>query len=99
MVVRSLAVLFPEFESPPPATTATLVTLGGALGATLTVSVIGEWFAPAASVSERSQLSDASVHVQPDPARPVGDSADGSVSVTVTLPLVDPGPALLTVSE
>jgi hypothetical protein len=39
--VGSLAALLPVFDSPPPETEAVLVTLAGALLATLTVRVIG----------------------------------------------------------
>ncbi len=40
-LVRSLAVLFEVMISPPPETVPVLVTLAGALAATLTVRVIG----------------------------------------------------------
>src|SRR5205814_1835384 len=98
MTVGSLGLLLPGLASPPPATTARVVKLGGALAATFTVSVIGGARAPAASTSERVQVSVASVHDQPVPARPLAFKPFGSVSVTFTAPLVGPAPPLLTVS-
>src|SRR5438093_135222 len=96
MSVRSLAVLLPGLASPPPATTATLVTLDGALASTFTVSVIRSEEGRVGITAEFVQVSVASVHVQPVPDRLVAVKPDGSASTTVTAPLVGPAPTLLT---
>src|SRR5947208_696043 len=80
MTVGSLPVLLPGLASPPPATTATLVMLGGALPAKFTVSVIRVSVAQAAGLPDCVQVSVARVHVQPEPASPVAVKPDGSVS-------------------
>jgi hypothetical protein len=49
---------------------------------------------PAASTSLRVQETDASVHVHPEPLSAVAVSPLGTVSVTVTVPLVGPLPAV-----
>src|SRR5947208_1678353 len=98
MTVRSVTELLVVFSSPPPETVAVLVTLAGASPATFTVTVIGGQLPPAASASERWQVSVASVHVQPVPLRPVAGKPPGIVSVTVIVPLVGPAPTLLAVS-
>ena len=71
-----------------------LVTLAGAVPATLTVSVIGRIARPAASTSLRVQVRAGCVQVQPVPAIAVAVNPAGSVSVTVTVPLVGAVPLL-----
>src|SRR5262245_27843791 len=97
MVVTSVAVSFAVFNSPPPATLTLFVTLDEALLPTLTVRVIAGYDAPPASASLRKQVRVATVHVHPVPLIAVAVRPAGSVSITVTRPLVGPPPALLTV--
>src|ERR1700719_3921608 len=99
MVVGSLDALFAALVSPPPFTVAVLVTLAGALAATLAVSVMAGKADPMARTSLRVQVSVASVHVQPVPLTAVGVSPGGSVSTTVTTPELGPVPTLATVIE
>jgi hypothetical protein len=76
---------------PPPETVAVLVTLAEALAATLTVSMIGGWLAPGARTSLRVHVTVApTVQVQPEPVAAVAVSPAGKVSLTVTVPVVDP---------
>jgi hypothetical protein len=99
IVVASLEVSLPVFVSPPPDTVATLVTDDGALLATFTVSVIAGYAAPAASTSLRVQLGEPTPtsQFQPLPAMAVAVRPVGTVSSTVTAPLLGPEPTLLTV--
>ena len=98
IVVGSASLLLARLVSPPPETVAVLVTLAGALVATLTVSVSGGALAPAAIGSLRVHESvGTSVHVQPVPANAVAVRPVGSVSVTVIVPIVAAAPAFLTV--
>ena len=96
IVVGSLALLLPVLISPPPETFAMLVTVNGALLATLTVSTTGGQISPAARASLRLQVSVPSVHVHPVPLIAVAVRASGSASVTVTVPLVDNSPMFFT---
>src|SRR5258706_5910454 len=98
MAVTSLAPLLVVTSSPPPATVAVLVTLAGAFDATLTVSVIKGYEAPAASTSLRVHAPAGWLHVQPVPPIAVAVRPEGSVSLTVTVPLVGPPPLLRTLS-
>src|SRR5437899_2668065 len=67
IVVGSFAVLLPVLVSPPPETVAVLVTVTGALLATLTVRVMGGWLAPGARVSLRVQGPEGGGQIQPLP--------------------------------
>ncbi len=95
-VVGSVAV--GEFAAPPPLVVAEFVTEAGALAATLTVSVIGFPAAPTAMTVVLVQVTDcpASLHVQPVPVAALNVKPAGSVSVTVTVPVVATFPVLLT---
>src|SRR5271170_7592001 len=95
IVVGSLAVAVPV--APPPEAAAELVTLVGALAATLTVSVMAGKLAPATSTVVDVQVNVPSEQVQPVPAIAVAVRPAGSVSTTVTVPLVDAVPELVTV--
>jgi hypothetical protein len=90
-------------DAVPPPDTAAWFTWGEvAVADTFTVTVIGGKLAPVASVSLRSQVfaPPAPGHVQPVPAMDTKVSPDGTVSVTVTVPLVAPAAApLLTDTE
>src|SRR5262249_16744022 len=86
--VGSLAVLFAVLISPPTDTAAEFLTLEGALPATVTVRVIAGKFELAAKTSLRVQVRDASVQFHPVPVKAVAVRPVGSVSVTVTVPLV-----------
>jgi hypothetical protein len=88
--VGSLAVSFETFDSPPPDTVTVLVITDGASIATFTVRVIGGYFAAEASVSEREQVSEASLQFHPVPAIAVAVRPGGNVSVSVTSPIVGP---------
>src|SRR4051812_7212481 len=98
MAVTSEALSLLVLLSPPPLTLAVLVTLAGALEATVTVNVMSGYFAPLASSSLRVHVRDDSVQAQPVPFKAVADSPAGSESVTVTLPVVEPVPLLAAVS-
>ena len=92
--VTSLAVADEEF---PPDTPTWLVTLAGALVATLTVTVIAGKLAPAANAVLRVQVL--VEQLQPVPVMDTKVRPVGTVSVTVTVPLVGPAAlALLTVT-
>src|SRR5438876_339000 len=80
-------------------TVAVLVTAGGALAATFTVSVIEGYEAPAASTSLRVHGPAGWLHVQPVPPIAVAVRPEGSVSLAVTVPLVGPLPLLRTLSR
>jgi hypothetical protein len=97
-VVGSEAESLLVFVSPPPDTVTVLVTLAGALLATLTASVIAGKL-PAATTVELVQVTVwlAIPQLQPVPVALVGVSPAGTVSVTVAVPLVGPFPMLLTV--
>src|SRR5579871_337291 len=86
------------FVVPPTETVAVFATDGAALAATLTVTVMGEKLEPAASASVRVHTSVPSTHVQPEPEIAVAVRPGGSVSLTVTMPLVAAVPTLLTIS-
>jgi hypothetical protein len=98
IVVTSVATLLVVFVSPPPVTVAELVTLDGALPATLTVSVSAGYVLPAASAVLRVHVSEESVQLQAEPLSAVAVNPAGRLSVTVTTPLVDAVPLLRTVS-
>src|SRR5438552_3884812 len=97
MIVGSLALSFPVLISPPPETFTTLMTVNGALLATLTASTIGGQIAPAPNASLRVQVRVPSVHVHPAPLIAVAVRLAGSVSLRVTLPTVGPVPAFFAV--
>ncbi len=96
IVVGSAAPSLAVFSSPPPLTVPALTTVAGALGATLTVSVIVGYVAPAPSASARVHVSVASVHVHPAPAIAVALSPAGNASETTTTSDVGPAPAFAT---
>jgi len=96
--VTSLALLLLVFASPPPDTEAVFVTLAGAFAATVTDRVTGGKLPPVAKASLRVQLNDARVQLQPDPTIPVAVKPAGNVSVTVTVPALEPAPAFETLS-
>jgi hypothetical protein len=81
---------------PPPDTVAMLVRLEGELVATLTVSVMAGKLAPAAFTVVDVQVSVPKVHVQPVPLMVVAVRPVGRVSTTVTVPLVEAVPELVT---
>ena len=97
-LVGSVAVLLPALTSPPPATVAVLITVVGALFATLTVSVRhGSALAPAA-------IAPVCVHEREDTCRsspcrraPWPSVRPVACRVTVTSPVVSAAPAFLTV--
>src|SRR5262249_16049457 len=99
MVVGSVAVLLSGFLSPPPETETELVSAAGATVATLTLSVMGSYLAPAARRSLGVQLPVPRVQVQLVPLIAVGVIFAGSVSVTVTTlaPSVSLPPVFVTV--
>src|SRR5262245_9533428 len=97
IAVTSLAALLAALTSPPPETLAVFVTLAGAVAATWTVMGIGGKLAPAPRVSLRVQVRVPREHVQPVPAIAAPVILLGSVSATVTVPLVGPEPMLVTV--
>src|SRR5262245_45234748 len=100
IVVGSEAVLFPGETSPPPLTVATLTTLP-ASGATSTVIAIAGHEPSGASASERWQLIDAlaTSHAQLAPSALRATSPCGTMSLTVTTPVVGAAPVLLMTSE
>src|SRR5215471_21064448 len=100
ILVRSFAVLFSEFTSPPPDIVAVFVTNGEALLATFTVSVIAGYDALEASTSLRVQVTvePGLGQLQPVPVTALKVSPAGSVSLTVTVvPSVDERPTFFTV--
>jgi hypothetical protein len=99
MVVGSEAESLLVFVSPPPDTVTVLVTLAGALLATLTASVIAGKLPAAATTVVLVQVTVwlAIPQLQPVPVALAGVSPAGTVSVTVAVPLVGPFPTLLTV--
>src|SRR5437899_2769673 len=99
--VTSVAELFAVFTSPPPATVAVFVTMGGAVAATLTVRMKAGKLAPAASTSERIAVTVWPLNETVQPlivplSAAVGAKAAGSASLTVTAPAVGAPPTLLT---
>ena len=102
-VVGSEAPLLPVLAggSPPPATLAVLVRLAAALAATLAVSVTVGADAPTAIGLELVQVTvwPLVAQLHPVPLAPTGVSPAGSVSVTVTAPLLAPEPLFDTVSR
>ena len=97
MVVTSLAVSLEVMTSPPPETVAVLVRLEGAVPATLTVSVIAEKLEPAVSALLRVQGPNGWVQLHPVPDMAVPVRPAGRLSVTVTVPVVEAKPLLVTV--
>src|SRR4029077_18410314 len=99
-VVGSFAVSFATLTSLPPETLAVLVTDTGAACRTVTVIVMAGWEAFDASASIRIQVTVCAATPQPQPVPVAVDGVKpaGSVSETVTAPLVDTGPMLLTTS-
>src|ERR1017187_6193854 len=98
IVVGSVALAVPV--TVPPATETWLVTLAGALDATLTVRVMGGYLAPAANASPRLQpIGGVTVHPQPLPCMETAVSPLGRVSSTCAIgpAMVGPLPVLLTV--
>src|ERR1017187_2574011 len=93
MLVKSLALAAAE---PPPITLTWLVTEPDGVPVTLTVTVRG-YELPVERASLRVQASVAKVQVQPVPPIPVAVRPPGSASVTVTVPLLGPESALITV--
>src|SRR4029077_3649820 len=100
MLVGSVAVSFAVLTSLPPETVAVLVTDTGAVCRTVTVMVIDGYEAPDASASIRVQVTVCAATPQPQPVPVAADGVKpaGSVSTTVTLPLVAAEPMLLTSS-
>src|SRR6478735_4346290 len=92
--VGSVAVLLLVDESPPPDTVAVLVSEGPAFAATFTVTLMGSYVPLAARASARVQLTVASVQTQFVPVIAVAVKPAGSVSTTVTAPLVGAAPTL-----
>jgi hypothetical protein len=83
IIVESVATAFPE---PPPDTLTWLICGELALEATFTVTVIGGKLAPPFKTSLREQRL--AEHVHPAPAIETNVKLEGTVSVTVTVPLV-----------
>src|SRR5690348_7551040 len=75
---------------PPPVTSTRLAPAPAAFNDTLTVAVMGGQERPPASASARLQLEPE--HVQPEPDMATSVRSDGSSSVTVTVPDVEPAP-------
>src|SRR5579864_5775919 len=90
-VVGSLAASLLRFSSPPPPMVPLSVSGLDAAWATATVIATGGYALPAASASDRVQVTvwPAIEQVQPAPDAAVGVSPAGTVSVMVTRPLVD----------
>src|SRR5438552_1874114 len=97
IVVGLVAVSLAVLVSPPPDTVAELVCGDVAFAATFTVRVIAGYGDPAANASLRVQESVAKTQLQPVPAIPLAVRPAGSVSATVTVPLVAPVPEFVTV--
>ena len=97
IVVGSEAVSLPVLVSLPPETTTVLVTEGGALVDTLTVSVITGYDVPAARASERVHVKLPMEQAQPAPLMVVAVRPAGRESVRLTVPMVGPPPLLVTV--
>src|SRR5205823_12912580 len=97
--VRSVAVSFAVFTSPPPETVAVLVTAFAADWPTFTVIEIAGNDPLLATTALLVQVTVCATiaHVQPAPDAAVGVSPAGSVSVTVVVPLVAVPPTLVTV--
>src|SRR5262245_17945161 len=98
MVAESEAESLEVLDSPPPETRAVLTMVAGALLATLTVSVMGVYDAPAANASLRLQGPPGDGQLHSVPVIAVAVSPVGSESLTETVPLVDAEPLLVTVS-
>src|ERR671928_31793 len=96
----AVAESFAEFASPAVATVAVLSSVSGASPATSTVSV-NPADPPGSSVPLKVQVSVVATGIrqaQPVPKADTNDVPVGSGSVTVTGPVVDPAPTLVTVS-
>src|SRR5207248_4863648 len=95
-LVRSVAVSFAVFTSPPPETVPVLVTALAADWSTFTViEIAGNDPLPATTaVLVHVAVCATIAHVQPAPEPAVGVSPAGSVSVTVVVPLVAVPPSL-----
>src|SRR5438874_1952224 len=76
---------------PPPETPTALTDGECALAASFTVTVMGGWLPPASTTRRSSDVLAAQDH--PVPAIDTSVSPDGTVSVTVTVPEVEPAPA------
>jgi hypothetical protein len=100
MLVGSLAVSFAILTSLPPDTKAVLVTDTGAVCRTVTVIVIAGYEALDARASLRVQVTVCAATPQPQPVPVAIDGVNpaGSVSATVTVPLLAADPMLLTSS-
>src|ERR1700730_8170187 len=98
MVVQSDAESFAVLTSPPPATVAGLVSGLVADWATAATTAMAGYDPPAASASARVQVTSwpAMLRLQPVPEAVDGVSPAGSVSETVTSPLVGTGEMLFT---
>ena len=96
MIVASLVESLLVTISPPPETVATLITIGATLTLTLTVTTIAGYEAPGASGLTVVHVSVPSEHVHPAPRMDVATRPAGSVSTTVTAPVVAPPPPLCT---
>ena len=81
---------------PPPDTVVVFTTELAALLAIFTISVMDGYVAAADSTSLLLQVSGDNVHVQPVPLIAVAVSPAGNVSLTLTVPDVEPWPMLLT---
>jgi hypothetical protein len=95
IVVGSEACAFAEA---PPETLTWFVSDAVALMLTFTVTVIVGKLDAAANASDRVHVVPPAVQVQPVPAMATSVSPDGTVSVIVTVPLVDAVPVLATVT-
>src|SRR5437764_13396126 len=90
MAVTSWVVLLAVLTSPPPATRAVLVTLAGALAATLSLNERRVWILPLARTSLRVAVMDWPLIVTLQPlsrrlSAAVGRKPAGSVSVAVSV--------------
>src|SRR5690242_19860738 len=92
MIVLSVAVSLVVSNSPPPETVALLTRGVVASGATLTVTLMGKKLPFTGREPALVQVRVASVQTQLKPLMAVAVMPAGSVSVTVTVPLVAPPP-------
>jgi len=97
IVVGSVPLSLEVLVSPPPETVTELLTEAPAFAATFTVSVMTGKLTPAASTVVVVQVSVFRLHPQPAPLIAVAVKPAGNASTRVTVPLVAPVPALVTV--
>ncbi len=96
MSVASVPVLLLELVSPPPDTTAVLVSDDGALAETFTINVSAGQEELGDRVSERVHGPAGCVQAHPLPAILTADIPEGTVSETVTWPVLAPVPTFFT---